>query len=91
MTTESSGQLQCGQKSEKGGLKRELGLTTHIAFGVGSIIGSGMFAMPAVMGPGPKIESAIKFVEEGGKKAIITSIENVHHALDGDCGPIITK
>jgi amino acid transporter len=37
-------------RANKTGLKRDLGLFTFDAIGVGSIIGSGMFAMPAVMG-----------------------------------------
>jgi carbamate kinase len=39
---------------------------------------------------GPKIESTIDFLENGGKKAIITSIENVFDALDGVAGTTIT-
>jgi amino acid transporter len=42
-------------------LKREIGLFTLVAIGVGSIIGSGMFAMPAVMGSvaGPALLLAV--------------------------------
>jgi amino acid transporter len=42
-------------------LKREIGLFTLVAIGVGSIIGSGMFAMPAVMGSvaGPALILAV--------------------------------
>ena len=39
---------------------------------------------------GPKIESTIDFLENGGKKAIITSIENVFEALEGIAGTTIT-
>ena len=39
---------------------------------------------------GPKIESIIDFLENGGKKAIITSIENVFDALKGNAGTTIT-
>jgi carbamate kinase len=39
---------------------------------------------------GPKIESTIDFIEAGGKKAIITSIENSIKALNGHAGTIIT-
>jgi carbamate kinase len=39
---------------------------------------------------GPKIESTIDFLENGGKKAIITSIENVFDALEGIAGTTIT-
>ena len=39
---------------------------------------------------GPKIESTINFLENGGKKVIITSIENVFDALEGISGTTIT-
>lgn len=39
---------------------------------------------------GPKIESTIDFIESGGKKAIITSIENSIKALKGQAGTTIT-
>ncbi len=39
----------------------------------------------------PKIEAAVKFIENGGKKVIITSIENVKDALKGKTGTIITR
>jgi carbamate kinase len=38
----------------------------------------------------PKVEAAIKFVEDGGKRAIITSIHNAMEALDGKSGTIVT-
>jgi carbamate kinase len=38
----------------------------------------------------PKIESAIKFVKNGGKKAIITSYEYLMDALEGKAGTHIT-
>jgi carbamate kinase len=37
----------------------------------------------------PKIESAIKFVESGGEKTIITSIEQAKDALKGNAGTVI--
>ncbi|KKM81673.1 hypothetical protein LCGC14_1327440 [marine sediment metagenome] len=40
---------------------------------------------------GPKIEAAIRFVEKGGKKSIITSLENALLALNGKTGTIISK
>jgi carbamate kinase len=40
---------------------------------------------------GPKIESAIDFLENGGKKVVITSIENVFEALNGNAGTTITQ
>ncbi len=40
---------------------------------------------------GPKVKAAIRFVENGGKMAIITSPELATDALDGKAGTIITK
>ncbi|NGX56307.1 MAG: Carbamate kinase 1 [Candidatus Anoxychlamydiales bacterium] len=40
---------------------------------------------------GPKVEAAIRFVEMGGKKSIITSLEKALEALNGKTGTIITK
>ncbi|HMK52791.1 MAG TPA: carbamate kinase [Thermodesulfobacteriota bacterium] len=39
----------------------------------------------------PKIEAIIKFLEDGGNKAIITSPENLLRAVKGDAGTTITK
>jgi len=39
---------------------------------------------------GPKIEAVCRFVENGGKEAIITSIERLKDALDGKTGTRIT-
>lgn len=39
---------------------------------------------------GPKIESVIKYIRNGGKKAIITSYEYLMDALDGKAGTHIT-
>jgi carbamate kinase len=39
---------------------------------------------------GPKVESAINFLEKGGKKVIITSLEHAVDALKGDAGTTIT-
>lgn len=40
---------------------------------------------------GPKIEAAISFVEHGGKRAIITSLENTSLAVSGEVGTIISE
>jgi len=40
---------------------------------------------------GPKVESVIRFIEDGGKKAIITSYEYLQEALAGNAGTHITK
>lgn len=39
---------------------------------------------------GPKVEAAIQFIENGGKRAIITSIENTQEAVTGNVGTILT-
>jgi len=39
----------------------------------------------------PKIEAIIQFLEGGGKKAIITSPENLLKAIRGEMGTTITK
>ena len=40
---------------------------------------------------GPKVESIIRYINNGGKKAIITSYEYLMKALDGKAGTTITK
>ena len=39
----------------------------------------------------PKIEAAIKFLNKGGKKVIITSPNKIMKALKGSNGTVITK
>jgi carbamate kinase len=39
----------------------------------------------------PKIEAIIQFLEEGGKKAMITSPENLLKAVRGECGTTIMR
>ena len=38
----------------------------------------------------PKVESIVQFLEGGGKRAIITSPENLLKAVNGECGTTIT-
>lgn len=40
---------------------------------------------------GPKVEAGIRFVEEGGREAIITSADHVRAALDGKAGTRIAR
>ncbi len=40
---------------------------------------------------GPKVEAAIQFIENGGKKTVITNIENTREAVAGTAGTIITN
>jgi carbamate kinase len=35
---------------------------------------------------GPKVEAGVRFVEAGGREAIITSLDRVRAAIDGDAG-----
>jgi carbamate kinase len=39
---------------------------------------------------GPKVEAAIRFVEDGGKAAIITSLSGAHESLKGTVGTRVT-
>jgi carbamate kinase len=50
------------------------------------LVGEGHF-LPGSMGP--KVASAIKFVEEGGKRSIISSLDKAGEALQGKTGTII--
>lgn len=38
---------------------------------------------------GPKIEASVDFLEDGGKKVLITNPENLNEALEGDAGTYI--
>lgn len=40
---------------------------------------------------GPKIESAIDYLENGGKKVLITDLDNLNNALAGKAGTLITR
>jgi carbamate kinase len=40
---------------------------------------------------GPKIEACIRFIEAGGEKAIITSLDHAINALNGKTGTVITQ
>jgi amino acid transporter len=68
----------------KKGLKRDVGLFTLVALGVGSIIGSGMFAMPAVMGSvaGPALILAV--ILTGG----VTTLLAIAYAELGSAFPL---
>ncbi|MCK5192967.1 MAG: carbamate kinase, partial [Desulfobulbaceae bacterium] len=39
---------------------------------------------------GPKVEAAIEFINNGGEKAIITSIDTIDKAVNGQAGTVIT-
>lgn len=65
-------------------LKRNIGLFTLVALGVGSIIGSGMFAMPAVMGSvaGPALILAVVLT------GAVTAILAISYAELGSAFPL---
>jgi carbamate kinase len=39
---------------------------------------------------GPKIESALRFLESGGREVVITSYERLAEAVDGEAGTHVT-
>lgn len=51
-------------------------------------LGEGHFAKGSM---GPKIEAIIKYLEQGGKEALITNPENIERALEGKTGTRITR
>ena len=40
---------------------------------------------------GPKVEAAVQYVKNGGKRAVITSIEEIEEALAGRAGTEVTR
>jgi carbamate kinase len=38
---------------------------------------------------GPKVEAAVRFVESGGTRSVITSLERITEAVRGDAGTVI--
>ena len=40
---------------------------------------------------GPKVEAALKFVQSGGKRAVITSIEAIYGSVQGTAGTQIIQ
>lgn len=53
-----------------------------------SYIKAGQFGVGSM---GPKVQAAVYFVRQGGKRAIITSLEGIEAAIKGEYGTIITK
>jgi carbamate kinase len=35
---------------------------------------------------GPKVEAAMQFIQKGGKRAVITSVEKIEAAVKGNAG-----
>ncbi|MCY7373037.1 MAG: carbamate kinase [Spirochaetaceae bacterium] len=40
---------------------------------------------------GPKVEAALRFVEAGGTRSVITSMENIEQAVNGQAGTVIEQ
>jgi carbamate kinase len=65
------------------GTGRELGIERLTLREARALLGAGEFS-PGSMGP--KIEASIRFVEAGGREAIITAAPRVRAALEGEAG-----
>jgi amino acid transporter len=72
------------ETKSKAGLKRTVGFWTLVAIGVGSIIGSGMFAMPAVMSSvaGPALILAVILT------GLVTTVLAISYAELGSAFPL---
>lgn len=53
-----------------------------------SLAAEGHFASGSM---GPKVEAACRFVEQGGERAIITSLQHITDALDGAAGTVVHR
>jgi carbamate kinase len=51
-----------------------------------ALLGAGHFAAGSMA---PKVEAAVRFVEHGGGRAVITSLDNVRAGLAGASGTIV--
>ncbi|MGH7263818.1 MAG: carbamate kinase [Candidatus Rokuibacteriota bacterium] len=65
------------------GTPREIGVERLSAPEARALLAAGEFP-PGSMGP--KVEAGVRFVEAGGREAIITSLERVRAAIDGEAG-----
>jgi carbamate kinase len=50
------------------------------------LAGAGHFASGSM---GPKVEAVCRFVEQGGTRAVITNLENIAEAVDGEVGTVV--
>ncbi|MBW1730109.1 MAG: carbamate kinase [Deltaproteobacteria bacterium] len=69
--------------TEKQTLLRKLTLKEAVAYAKGGHFGTGSML--------PKVEAAVQFIKQGGKRAIITSIENIEMAVKGKVGTEFIK
>jgi carbamate kinase len=51
-----------------------------------AIAGEGHFASGSM---GPKVDAALRFVREGGTRSVITVLDRIHEAVDGEVGTVI--
>lgn len=65
------------------GTPQEIGIERLTVTEARALLASGEFP-PGSMGP--KVEAGARFVERGGQAAIITSLDSVRAAIDGDAG-----
>ena len=54
--------------------------------GLRSLAGQGHFASGSM---GPKVDAVCRFVEKGGKYAVISNLDNIVEATDGRCGTVV--
>jgi carbamate kinase len=40
---------------------------------------------------GPKVEAALRFLEGGGRRAVITSLDHLAAAVDGEAGTVLER
>jgi carbamate kinase len=72
-----------GQAAVRYGTRQEIAIERLTLAEARTLLGAGEFP-PGSMGP--KIEAGVRFVEAGGREAIITSRDRVRAALDGEAG-----
>jgi carbamate kinase len=49
---------------------------------------AGQFASGSM---GPKVEAAVRFVEQGGRRSVITSLQRIAEAVSGDAGTTVAR
>jgi carbamate kinase len=49
---------------------------------------AGQFASGSM---GPKVEAAVRFVEQGGRRSVITSLQRIGEAVSGDAGTTVAR
>ena len=53
-----------------------------------SYAAAGQFASGSM---GPKVEAVVRFVEQGGRRAVITSLDRIGEAVTGDAGTVVEQ